>query len=144
MEDDTIKIICNSLYAIFALYLVVLTGRALNMEYSAHSIAIIHLCSLTFLATSLIGTVSIIPSTPIPVTRAVRYLFFSVTVPDVLWYASASLYVVALVLAFTTPRGPALHYPSERIYSEKTLMQLTSRYEDNVCGVTGAQFPFSL
>ena len=55
-----------------------------------------------------------------------------------LWYAVLGLYCAALFLAITMPRGPKLHFPSEVIYSEKTLLQTTSKYEDNVDGMTGA------
>ncbi|EPQ52410.1 hypothetical protein GLOTRDRAFT_26339, partial [Gloeophyllum trabeum ATCC 11539] len=42
------------------------------------------------------------------------------------------------VNTMTTPWGPNLHYPPEHIYSEKVVEAITSRYEDNVCGVVGA------
>jgi len=137
MEEDNIKIAVQSLHIAFALYLFSITALALNKNYSPHSLTIIHICALTFLSTGLLGTLAILPSNPMPVTKAVHFLFASVSVLQVCWYGAAVLYLVATFVAFTTPRGPALHFPSDRIYSEKTLMQLSSRYEDNVCGVTG-------
>ncbi|KAH8087167.1 multidrug resistance-associated ABC transporter [Cristinia sonorae] len=138
IEEETSRIIVQSLYAAFALYLLLITAFAVNKEYSAHSLAIIHLSALTFIATSLLGTVSLIPSNPMPVTKAVVLFTVTVSIPTALWHASTGLYLVSVFIAATTPCGPALHYPSERIYSEKTLMKVTSKYEDNVCGVTGA------
>ncbi|PSR83532.1 hypothetical protein PHLCEN_2v5686 [Hermanssonia centrifuga] len=55
-----------------------------------------------------------------------------------LWYTSLVLYLFACILIVTTPRGPPLHFPPERIYSEKTVMAITSRRKDNVSSITGA------
>lgn len=137
VDEDTANIVIQSLFAVFALYLLLLTALAVNKTYSAHSLVVIHLCALLFVAVALIGTITIIPSSPIPVTKAVLFMAASVSLPQALWYANTALYFVAVVIAFTIPRGPALHYPSERIYSEKTLMDLSSKYDDNVCGIIG-------
>ncbi|THH26392.1 hypothetical protein EUX98_g7797 [Antrodiella citrinella] len=140
MEEDNIWIATQSLYAVFALYLLGITASALNKEYSPHSLTIIHICALLFLATSCLGTLALFPANPIPVTTKVFSLLTAsaAIVPQICWLASVALYLVATVVAFTIPRGPALHFDSNDIYAEKTLMQLSSRYEDNVCGITGA------
>jgi len=53
------------------------------------------------------------------------------------FYATFAIYVVLLVIAVTRPLGPKLHFPSERIYSEKTIMAITNKDEENVCGLVG-------
>lgn len=135
-EDDKLNITVYSLHVAFALYALVLSGTSINQTYSAHSNSIVHLCILTFVATFLLGTTAILPSTPFPGTGA--SLLSLAGAPLALWYAVLVLYAVCLFIVITTPRGPRLHFPSEHIYSEKTLMQITSKYEDNVCGITGA------
>ena len=122
-----------ALHTAFALYLVVLAGRAVNATYGAHERAVVHLSALTWLAVMLLGTTAILPSTPFPL--APSSLVRSVMVGGVkggaplgLWYAVLGLYVGAFVLVVTTPRGPKLHFPSEAIYADKTLMQITSKY----------------
>jgi len=51
--------------------------------------------------------------------------------------ATFAIYVVFLVIALTRPLGPKLHFPSERIYSEKTVMAIMNKDEENVCGLVG-------
>ncbi|KAI0792249.1 multidrug resistance-associated ABC transporter [Abortiporus biennis] len=134
VEEDKSNIVNQSLQVLFALYLVLISGRAVNLEYSPHAESIVHLSALSWIATMLLGTTVILPSRDIPTTT----FFRGVSVPDALWYTNLALYFAACIIAATTPRGPKLHYPSERIYSQKTLMAVTSNYQDNVCGITGA------
>ncbi|TCD67258.1 hypothetical protein EIP91_000335 [Steccherinum ochraceum] len=138
VDQDNIKIVTQSLHVAFAFYLLSITVLAVNKEYAAHATTVIHLAALTFVASMCLGALALLPSDPIPVTQAILSLPISVSIPRALWLVTVALYVLATFTAFTIRRGPALHFPSERIYSEKTLMKLTSRYEDNVCGVTGA------
>lgn len=134
-EDDRATLPIHALHVVFAFYLLNLAATSVNKEYSPHWHLIVHLSSLTFLATTLLGTIGLVPSSQgVPVSKVV---VFSTSLTLVLWYSVAALYFVAFSIAVTTPRGPPLHYPSERIYSEKTMMALTSNYHDNVCGVTG-------
>ncbi|TFK92526.1 multidrug resistance-associated ABC transporter [Polyporus arcularius HHB13444] len=135
-EDDRHNIAVYSLHVAFALYTLVLSGLSINQTYAAHTKSIIHLCVLTFAATILLGTTAILPSTPFPGTGT---SILSISgAPSALWYTVIALYAVCLCIVVTTPRGPRLHFPTENIYSEKTLMQITSKYDDNVCGITGA------
>ncbi len=135
-EDDRHNTAVYSLHVAFALYTLVLSGLSINQTYAAHTKSIIHLCVLTSAATILLGTTAILPSTPFPGTGT---SILSISgAPSALWYTVIALYAVCLCIVVTTPRGPRLHFPTENIYSEKTLMQITSKYEDNVCGITGA------
>ncbi|KAI0717016.1 multidrug resistance-associated ABC transporter [Earliella scabrosa] len=135
-EDDKQNIAVYSLHVAFALYTLLVAGRAINQTYTSHARSIVHLCVLVFVATSLLTATAILPSTPFP--GPITSIFQRSGAPLALWYAVLALYAVCLVIAATTPRGPRLHYPSEQIYSEKTLMQITSKYDDNVCGIVGA------
>ncbi|KAJ2992922.1 hypothetical protein NUW54_g7822 [Trametes sanguinea] len=132
IDEDNFNIIVYSLQVVFALYTLVIAARAVNQTYSHHSHAIIHLSALSFLAATLLTTTAILPSRPMPVVSILGYG----SAPLALWYTAYALYIICMAVAVTTPRGPPLHFPSEKIYSDKTLMQVTSHYEDNVCGVT--------
>ncbi|KAI0367391.1 multidrug resistance-associated ABC transporter [Pilatotrama ljubarskyi] len=133
-EEDSLNTSVYALHIVFALYLLTVTLRAVNKTDSEHAHAVIHLSALSFFATVLLTTTAILPEKPLPVISVFR----TSTAPLALWYASYALYVICTAIAVTTPRGPPLHFPSEKIYSEKTLMQVTSNYEDNVCGITNA------
>ncbi|KAI0338006.1 ATP-binding cassette transporter [Trametopsis cervina] len=134
LEGTSREIAQFSLHLAFSLYLLVVAAISIKHEYSAHEHLVIHLSTLTFVAFALLGTISILPATPSPIAMA----FEESALPKGLSYATVILYFCALALAVTTPCGPPLHFPSEQIYSDKTLMAVTSKYEDNVCGVTGA------
>lgn len=130
----------QAMHLFFSLYLLVVTASAIKKEYSAHTRTIFHICGLTLFASALLGTTALLPSASTPIISLFRLNLAreSLSVPLVLWHITVVLYVISCVIAFTTPTGPALHYPSDRIYSDKTLMVVTSKYEDNVSGVTGA------
>ena len=133
-EGDKENVVVYALYVAFALYTLSLSGASINQTYSRHSNALVHLSGLTFVAVLLLGTTAILPSKPPPAVSIFRH---ESGAPHGLWYATLALYAVCLFMAATTPRGPPLHFPSAEIYSDKTLMQITSKYEDNVCGITG-------
>ncbi|KAL1948837.1 hypothetical protein VTO73DRAFT_10643 [Trametes versicolor] len=133
-EDDRQNIAVYALQIAYALYTFILAVCATNQTCSKHSHSIIHLSALTFFATMLLGITSILPATPLPVVSVAA----ESTTLRALWYAVSALYAVCMAIAVTTPRGPPLHFPSSNIYSDKTLMQITSTYEDNVCGMTSA------
>ncbi|KAI0676238.1 multidrug resistance-associated ABC transporter [Trametes maxima] len=133
-EDGRLGVTVYSLHIAFALYTLAVAVRAVSHTYSHHAHSVIHLSILTFCATALLTATAILPSEPLPVVAGVR----ASGVPLALWYTVYALYATSMAIAVTVPRGPPLHFPSEKIYSDKTLMQVTSRYEDNVCGVTSA------
>lgn len=133
VERNEKAIIIYALQAVFAFYnfcIALLSVRQTN-PYHTHSIW--HLFGLTSWATTLLVTAAILPSSPIPSTSMV--LLFGT--PIELWYTALALYSISCIIVLTIPTGPALHFPSDRIYSEKIIQMTTSKYEDNVCGVTG-------
>ncbi|KAH9916981.1 multidrug resistance-associated ABC transporter [Epithele typhae] len=134
-ESDRASILVYALQTAFALYALSLAGLSINQTYGEHARSTVHLSILTFFATIPPGVTAILPSTPLPSTSAWMH---ETGLPLGLWYAVFVIYAVCLVLVVTTPRGPPLHFPSDAIYSDKVLMQITSKYEDNVCGITGA------
>ncbi|KAI0760574.1 multidrug resistance-associated ABC transporter [Fomes fomentarius] len=136
IEDDRPSITVYSLHVAFALYALVISALTLNQTYSKHSRSIIHIFVLSLAATAFLGTTAILPSKPF--SGPMVSVFEESGAPLVLWYTVLALYAMNLVISVTTPRGPRLHLPSEQIYSDKTLMQVTSKYDDNVCGITGA------
>ncbi|OBZ67977.1 ATP-dependent bile acid permease [Grifola frondosa] len=134
IEVDRTNLIVHLLFLGFTFYVLAVAVRSVNQQYATHEVSIIHLSVLTFLSSGLLFSTAILPSSALPV---VSFNEPSMT-PLALWHATLVLYSVCLVIAVTTPRGPPLHFPSDEIYSEKTLMNTTSIYEDNVCGITGA------
>lgn len=136
VEGDRVSVAVYSIRSVFALYLVLVSALSVRQEYAVHWCYIVHISSLTFCAVMLLGTIAILPSTPIPIS--VSKIDPSPAVPQQLFYAVTLLYIAACIIAATIPRGPLLHYPSHRIYSDKTLMSVTSKYDDNVCGSVSA------
>lgn len=114
----------------FALYVLVLASLSIReSNIDEHWATTIHLSSLTTTAVSLLAVAAALPSVAVEdgVLRALNYV-------------SLTLWAVAWFIAVRTKRGPKLHYPSDLVYSEKTLSGTTTRVEDNVCGITGTHF----
>ena len=132
MQGHNNIIIIYALQTFFAFYNFCVAVRSVTQRNPYHTHSIIHLFGLMFWATTLLVTTAILPSTPMPSTSSIYF-----GVPNILWYITLAFYCVNFIIATTLPLGPPLHYPSERIYSDKTLQNTTSKYEDNVCGVTG-------
>lgn len=136
VEANRVGVTVYSIRAVFALYVVTIAGYSVKLEYAPHWHCVLHLSVLTFFAASLLGTLAILPSTPMPVSAS--RVLPSPVIPNALWYTEVVLYILACAVASTIPRGPPLHFPSERIYSDKTLTAVTSKYPDNVCGSVSA------
>ena len=136
VEGVPAHIILYTLHLAFSLYLLVTSAISIKHQYSVHEHLILHLSALTCLAFVLLGTLAILPTSPPP--RPIGTAIPDPVVPKGLFYATAVLYTIAVFIASRTPCGPPLHYPPSQIYSEKVVEQITSKYEDNVCGVTGA------
>ncbi|KAG5650246.1 hypothetical protein H0H81_000167 [Sphagnurus paluster] len=118
----------------FALYLVALAARSIRIStIQGHSEHISHLTVLTTLAFLLLGATAILPETP-PVAASLPLG----TALSNLWRVEFGLYTISFLLYFTTRHGPRLHFPAERIYSEKTIQAATNHEEENVTGVIGA------
>ncbi|KAI0040180.1 ATP-binding cassette transporter [Auriscalpium vulgare] len=129
------SIAVSSLQLAFALYVEYLAVRAINRDASSgHTATIIHLSILSTLAAVLLGVSAMVPEKAITISfdDPQPQLF------EVLWLATLGLYVFAAVGAATTPLGPALHFPPDRIYSAKTVANITNTEPDNVAGIVGA------
>ncbi len=134
-SNDTQSIISSVFGIIFSVYVLVLACRSVNeQEVYLHTKAVIQITTLSTIATSLFFAAAILPDTP-PVTTDISQELEST--PVGLWYAILALYSVVFAISITTPLGPKLHFPPERIYSEKTVMAITNKDEENVCGAVG-------
>lgn len=122
-----------ALHVFFASYAFILATRSIGQKNPAyHSESILHLTAMLTLACLLMGPAAILPRTPSPVAAEVDE---QDGVLLNLWYALLAVYFVSCVACFTTPLGPALHYPPSDIYSEKTVQSITNKDEENVCGI---------
>jgi hypothetical protein len=132
------------IYAInvaFAIYLLTLAIRSINQNNAPrHSESVLHLTTITTLATVFLGTIAILPSAPPNTTAEIAPTLWYI------WHVKLCLYAIVCVMMYMTPQGPRLHFPPERIFSEKTILAITNTDEENVCGITGksACIPFKL
>lgn len=121
-------------HVVFALYIFVMAVMYVRLDtVNSHWKSTIHLTILTGIAVALLGTTAILPSYESPIKIQVA----SSTVLQGLWYSSFALYCMSFAITVTTPRGPKLNFPVERIYSKKTVSSITVMLDNNVCGITG-------
>ncbi|KAI0312306.1 multidrug resistance-associated ABC transporter [Amylostereum chailletii] len=134
MTQDTIT---YALHTFFALYILVLAVISLpQTSRGPHTQTVVHISCLSVVASLLLGITAIIPR-----TRLHTSLFAPAEDNNTLrsiWYSIFALYIGVCANALSTPLGPALHFPKELIYSEKTVAAITNQAYDNVSGVTGA------
>lgn len=137
VNSTTISFILRGLFDIYLLLLAILTLQ--DVEVPHHWVTVLHISSLVGLAFGASFISSLLPSTPdvqsqlFEETEASRVLVG-------LWYTNLALTLLAMMRAITIPRGPKLHFPSENIYSEKTLETSTTHDYANVCGISGEFF----
>lgn len=118
---------------LFALYVLVLAVRSLNQNNTnGHFESIVHISTLLFFASLLLGAIGIMPS------DATVILLEENSIPISLWYTVLFLYLAAFLVAINVPRGPPLHFSPSNIYLEKTVEAITNKNEDNVCGTVSA------
>lgn len=135
-STDTKRILTTIFETLFSLYLLILAGLSVNQrDVDSHTKSILHITSLATAVTGLYCVAGIMPGTPVSNVNASGG---GGDVPYGLWYTTFAIYVVVFVVSITRPLGPRLYYPSERIYSEKTIMAITNKDEENVCGLVGA------
>ncbi|PCH35119.1 multidrug resistance-associated ABC transporter [Wolfiporia cocos MD-104 SS10] len=134
VEEGQSDLAVHIIHIVFAFYVLLVAARSVSQRNSEHETSVAHLFALTSVASGFLFATAILPSPKL--SDSGIYLFS--TVPLGLWYTTLALYILSLVIAITTPCGPALHYPPEQIYSDKTLAKVSATYDDNVCGVTGA------
>lgn len=95
-----------------------------------HFTQVVHIAVVTTIATLIFASIAILPSSELTISGQAGDV--------VSWgfhYAVVVLYAIACLITTNIPRGPALHFPPEQIYSEKTVASITTRYKDNVCGI---------
>lgn len=142
-NDETEEAVVHALNLAFSIYVLALTVHSVNQNIASdHSNFVLHLTTLTTLAMAFLGFTAILPTTS-PTVPAVTS-----TGLQALWLVKLSLYMVICIVAFTMPQGPRLRFPPENIYSEKTILGITTTEEENVCGVSGkfwlTGMPFSV
>lgn len=131
-NDETEEAVVHALNLAFSTYVLALTVRSVNQSIASHhSNFVLHLTTLTTLAMAFLGFTAILPATS-PTAPAVIN-----TGLQALWLMKLSLYMITCIVVFTMPQGPRLRFPPENIYSEKTILGITTTEEENVCGVSG-------
>lgn len=125
----------------FSVYMLVISVLSISAdEVAVHWPMMIHLSVLTTLASLLLGVATIIPRTP-RYPHTTNLIFFSLAsshIYSALEYTALALLIISFLTASRTPRGPALHYPPERVYSPKMLASAAPTAEDNVCAIVSA------
>jgi hypothetical protein len=124
-----------SIYVIFSTYLLIICALSLKQRLTGnHCRSILHITVLSTTAVIALGVSAIIPTTIVPQTSSVS----EELLVQMIWYTVMGLCMVMTITALTTRLGPALHYPPEKIYTEKTTMGITNPDQENVCGIVGA------
>ncbi|KAF8205439.1 multidrug resistance-associated ABC transporter [Mycena galopus ATCC 62051] len=129
-NEENARVVTYALHLGFALYLLGVAAFAVNRnDVHGHSESVWHLTALTTLPAFCMSFTTILPSDSV---------IASVDAVQRLWYAVLAIYIVACILAWTTPLGPPLHYPPEAIYSPSTVKKITNTDLENVTGIVGA------
>ncbi|KAF8507555.1 multidrug resistance-associated ABC transporter [Gautieria morchelliformis] len=123
---------------LFDIYLVILAALTLqDVEVPHHWVTTVHLSALSIFAFTLSFVTSILPETDDIQVSLAKESNSSQLLTGI-WYTNLLLTFFAVTVSSTIPRGPKLHFPSEAIYSEKTLETSTTHDYDNVCGLSDA------
>lgn len=145
-EGSNQELAIAALQLVFSVYALSIAAISIFQDsVDGHWNAIIHLTALTTVASLLLGSAAILPSTPFPTPRqpsSILRVFAAVlgsedddAILEFIWYTITGLYIVICAVAFTTPLGPPLHYPPELIYPEKQVKAITNTDPENVCGI---------
>ena len=117
----------------FDLYTLGLALHSVHQDTSLHSKTVLHLTTLTTLASVLLGSIAIVPdssSITIPASETMSIL-------QRLFHARLGLYITLCAVTLTTRLGPPLWYSLDRIYTEKTRLAGTISAGENVSGSVG-------
>ncbi|KAK0452262.1 hypothetical protein EV421DRAFT_888433 [Armillaria borealis] len=135
VEDEPSNVASYAIHVFFSLYVLAVAIRSVNQDAPGpHSESVLHLTTLTTLATVFLGISILLPTNSPPVATSVDASeVFTWT-----WVFIFFIYTITCLLSFTTPRGPPLHYEPKDIYSTKEASARTNKDEVNVTGVTGA------
>lgn len=133
-SNESKEMAVRAIYLTFSIYILSISVCSTSQSDARHhSESILHLTTLTTIATVLSAIISILPSN-LPPSSASNDAFLW------LWFAQLVTYALVCLITFTTPLGPPMHYPSERIYSEDIVRAITNRDEENVSGAVGVSF----
>jgi len=128
------EMVVHTLHTFFSVYSFLFALCSIKeRDVGAHSAGILHLSFLLTLASFLFLVTNILPTTPSPVAVAIEDYILSLSGPVL-----TAVYMVAAVVAITTPLGPQLHYPPSDIYPPNIVESITNTEENNVAGVVGA------
>jgi hypothetical protein len=134
-SNESKDIAVRAVYLAFSIYLLSISVRSKSQSDARHhSESILHLTTLTTITMLLSGIISILPSNSPPVSISTDTVLW-------LWFTQLSIYALVCLITFTTPLGPPMHYPSERIYSEGIVQAIIDRDEENVSGAIGMFSP---
>ncbi|KAK0203733.1 multidrug resistance-associated ABC transporter [Desarmillaria ectypa] len=135
VEEEPSNVASYAIHIFLSLYVLAIAIRSVNQDAPGlHSESILHLTTLTTLATIFLGISILLPTNPPPVATSVD----SSEIFTGMWVLVFIIYTITCLLSFTTPQGPPLHYEPKDIYSTKEASMRTNKDEVNVTGVTGA------
>ncbi|KZT58208.1 multidrug resistance-associated ABC transporter [Calocera cornea HHB12733] len=128
-------LVASSLRLTSAVYLLVFSAYSItDSGVHTHWSGLIHLSALTAGGVLLLGISAILPDDDVLAEVLAASPDLGVAIAP-LQYTVFGLYLIALCLVSTIPRGPPLHFPPALIYSAKTLSTSAPTVKDNVCGV---------
>lgn len=130
---DAVAFVLRLLFSLYCLSVSIVWVTQNDVEH--HWPTTVHLSALTTLEFALLVVTALLPDASAPAPSAVSGYGAALRG---MWYATLALSGVASVICTTVPRGPLLHFPSEKIYNEKTLATTSTRVLDNVSGVPSA------
>lgn len=121
----------SAIHIVFASYLLAISAWSITMDdVDPHWVTVLHIWSLSTVAVFVYSIRLLLPRGVTAVSEDPVLVGLD--------YATFALYVVLFCLAFFIPRGPAVHFPPERIYSPKTLTSSAPSIYHNVTGYVGA------
>ena len=144
------------LHVLTGLYVFGLSAYAVPLnEKSLHFPVLVHIAALSCLATLTLGLITILPSDLMSNTFTDLYNGFmgrnnQFTIQMIrpvertdpvlmgLWYACLALWTTITALSSTIKSGPKLHFPAERIYTQKTLSATSPLARNNVTEYVGS------
>ncbi|KAG8904640.1 hypothetical protein FRB99_001405, partial [Tulasnella sp. 403] len=121
------NIVSASLQSVFSCYLLIVSARSITQnDVDQHWTSLIHMWSLATLTMFLYGTRILLPK-DLTATHDAPIIV-------ALDYATFGLYTILCVVTASTPRGPEVHFPPEKLYSPKTLASSAPTEYNNVTG----------
>ncbi|KIJ61824.1 hypothetical protein HYDPIDRAFT_95629 [Hydnomerulius pinastri MD-312] len=106
-----------------ALYLVALAICSVGQRTASdHKVSLVHIASLSLVATAVLSASTIVPSMPgaqVSFSPGLRYII-------------VALYALSLAISSALPTGPPLHFPPGLIYSRKAIRNITNPPSGNV------------